>query len=187
MFIFLALTDGESRDVAVEVLLKKIGIGDKDALARLYELISGDVYAYAVSKLGNAADAEDVLQDSFVKIYRYASRYEAHGKPMAWIFTIAVNTAKRQRELKARHISYDDVLDANEPKETSAEERSIRNEFVREVLSLLSESEREIVVMHAMWGFKHREIAKQLGMPLATVLSKYNRSIKKLRELCWEV
>ena len=79
------------------------------------------------------------------------------------------------------------MLDANEPKETSAEELSIRNEFVREVLSLLSESEREIVVMHAMWGFKHREIAKQLGMPLATVLSKYNRSIKKLRELCWEV
>ncbi|MBR2651112.1 MAG: RNA polymerase sigma factor [Clostridia bacterium] len=184
MFIFLVLTDGESRDKTVEELLQKIGIGDKNALARLYELVSGDVYAYALSKLGNAADAEDVLQDSFVKIYRYASRYEAQGKPMAWIFTIAANTAKRQRELKARHISYDDALDANEPKEPSAEESSIRNEFIRELLASLSEGEREIVVMHAMWGFKHREIAKHLGMPLATVLSKYNRAIKKLRELC---
>ena len=53
---------------------------------------------------------------------------------------------------------------------------------LRAALELLKEDERQIVLLHASAGLKHREIAASLGMPLATVLSKYNRSIKKLKQ-----
>ena len=50
------------------------------------------------------------------------------------------------------------------------------------LLEALSEEERQIVVLHALWGLKHRETAAQLCLPLGTVLAKYNRALKKLRE-----
>ena len=55
--------------------------------------------------------------------------------------------------------------------------------IVRQMLSALDENERQIVSLHAVAGLKHREIASMLDMPLATVLSKYNRSIKKLQKI----
>ena len=55
--------------------------------------------------------------------------------------------------------------------------------FVAQYLAKLSEEERTIVVLHAMTGLKHREIAKHLNLPLATVLSKYHRAIKKLKQI----
>ena len=54
---------------------------------------------------------------------------------------------------------------------------------VEQLLNTLDENERQIVVLHAVSGLKHREIASMLNMPLATVLSKYNRAIKKLQKI----
>lgn len=174
------------RDAKIEYCLSRIASGDKDAVGDLYALVSRDVYAYALSKLCCKEDAEDVLQDTFVKIYRYASKYKSHGKPMAWIFTIAMNVAKRHRELKGRHISYDEAIAENEGEGSSFELDAIRNDFVKRLLSTLDAEEREIVVLYAVSGFKHREIAEMLGRSLGTVLSKYNRAIKKLRETAEE-
>ena len=55
------------------------------------KLIKTDVFAYALSGTGNKADAEDVMQNVFLQIYRNATRYVPEGKPMAWIFTIEIN------------------------------------------------------------------------------------------------
>ena len=74
-------------------------------------------------------------------------------------------------------------------------ERSFTDDFsystdeqlsVTEAMLKLSDDERQIITLHAVTGLKHREIARLLGMPLATVLSKYNRSIKKLQKILEE-
>ena len=173
----------EGRNDRVERLIGRIAEGDKDALGELYELIGTDVYAFALSKLGSKTDAEDILEDTFVRIYRYAVGYCPEGKPMAWIITIAGNLIKRQRVLRARNIPLDEAIGEDMPDTHSVEAQTVRNELVRELLSLLDDEEREIVVLHAVWGLKHREIAASLGKPLSTVLSKYNRAIKKLRNI----
>ncbi len=174
-----------SRNAEIEDLLCKIssGTNKREAFAKLYELIKTDVYAFALSRMGNEADAEDVTEDCFVRIYRFAEQYKSKGKPMAWIFTIAINIIKRHRVLKSRHISYDDEIgdslaDEGEGPELSA----VNRDLVSALLSTLSSVERDIVIMHAVSGVKHREIAKLLQLPLSTVLSRYNRAIKKLRE-----
>ena len=170
----------------IEYLIHRIASGDKDALGALYELVKDDVYAYALSKMRNPADAEDVLQDTFVKIYRYASKYHSQGKPMAWIMTITVNVARRCKELSMRHRSYEEDYGDYIPSGESLEDLTVKNDFVGSLLKSLNEQEREIVVLHAVSGFKHREIASILGIPLSTVLSKYNRSIKKLKSIAKE-
>ena len=155
--------------------------GDRAAVGELYELISADVFAFALSRLCDRTDAEDVLHDTFVKLFKYSSRYEPRGKPMAWILTVTLNTARRHTELKRRHISYDESIGEQTPSGESLEDALVSSELLKSLFSVLDDSEREIVVLHAVSGLRHREIAALLGLPLSTALSKYNRAIKKLK------
>ena len=72
-------------------LIKDIAKGSMEALHTLYEKINKSVYAFALSITKNPHDAEDVLQETFLKIYQKAKDYTSYDKPMAWIFTIAKN------------------------------------------------------------------------------------------------
>ena len=75
----------------VDECLFAVGQGDDLALERLYTLTSGAIYAYALSVTKSPDDAEDVLHDTFVKVYESAHNYISCGKPMAWLLTIAKN------------------------------------------------------------------------------------------------
>ena len=176
-----AVSDETEKNQKIEKLISRMSNGDKNAIGELYELVKTDVYAYALSKLKSRDDAEDVLHDTFVRLYRYSGKYEARGKPMAWIFTITMNLAKRQAELRRRHISYDETIGDEQEAPESLETQTAMSDFVRCILQILDDEEREIVVLHAVSGMKHREIAALLDKPLATVLSKYSRAIKKLQ------
>ncbi len=179
--LFYTINEINSRQRRLEELILKISDDDKDALGELYNLVANDVFAYALSKTANKADSEDIMHDTFVRIYKYAKRYVSEGKPMAWIITIAKSITYRHTELKSRHSELNEAI-ADEIDTSRDIDNAIKSEYVRYLLSTLNESEREIVVLHAVSGLKHREIAAVLNMPLATVLSKYNRAIKKLKE-----
>lgn len=156
--------------------------GDMDAMARLYDAASAGVYAFALSVLKNKQDAQDVLHDTFVSIYGAADHYRSVGKPMAWIMTIAKNQCykllrqrRRMAELSLEDWNDDPMLVTYIPSDNKL--------LVEYCMKSLSDRERQIVALHAVSGFKHREIAALLGVPLPTVLSKYNRAMKKLRVL----
>lgn len=159
-----------------------LGIADEDpqALADLYDCTSASVYAFALSILKNTQDAEDVLHDCYLHIYSAASGYRSSGKPMAWILTITRNLCllklrERKRMADIPPENWEPYLQACES--TSPEDRLI----LTECMKLLSDEERQIVILHAVADFKHRETAKLLELPLSTVLSKYNRAMKKLK------
>lgn len=180
--IIATLTTEEirERDLEIEMLLGCLSRGEKSALRDLYALIRTDVFAYALSKTGNKQDADDVVQDTFVHIYKYAKQYKPLGKPLAWIFTIEHNLIRRQFQLRKRTVEFEEsFVDVADSRDT--EERIVENEFLRTLLQTLNEEERELISLHIVSGMKHREIAKLLGKPLSTVLSKYNRAIKKLQ------
>lgn len=164
----------------VEDLLLRVATGDKEAMALLYHCARAAVYAMALSILKNAHDAQDVTQDTFVRVWESASRYRAHGSPMAWILTIARNLAL----MKLRQNGRTAELDEKEWDAIPAEDQGVPAEdryLLQDALAILSDQEREIVMLHAVSGLKHREIAELLELPLATVLSKYHRALKKLR------
>ncbi|MBR2375546.1 MAG: RNA polymerase sigma factor [Clostridia bacterium] len=170
----------QKKNARIEALLAEIANGDLTAMGQLYDLIKTDVFAYALSKLGNKSDADDIMQDTFVRVYKYAKQYQPKGKPMAWIIRIELNLIRRHFQVKSRTVAFDESFE-NTPSNEYFEEDVINNAFLREILKTLNEDEREVITLHIVSGMKHREIAKLLQKPLSTVLSKYNRAIKKLQ------
>ncbi len=181
MFIIMALhEEAESLSDKLEALLALMAQGDKDALAELYELTYPSVYGFAMSMSQTPHDAEDILQETFINAFNAADRYVPHGKPMAWLMTIAKNLARmRLRELgKTTHLPDEDWSCYLSDKQSVTSDERI---LLTKALELLSETEQQIVMLFAVSGLKHREIAQLLDLPLATVLSKYSRAIKKLK------
>lgn len=158
-----------------------IARGDPDALELLYHSTRASVYSFALSILKNSHDAEDVLQDCYLHIHTGAEHYRSAGKPMAWILTITKNLCyqilrDRQRTADLPQEDWEPWLAANEG--LSQEDQVV----IRQCMENLTDEERQIVSLHAVAGFRHREIAEVLSLPLSTVLSKYHRAIKKLRQ-----
>lgn len=160
----------------LEHWIKATGCGDRKALEKLYDATAPAVYAIALSILKNEADAEDVLQETFMAILGAADQYQPQGKPMAWIITIAKNRSYKLQKQNRRYLS---LVEESLPAcpFLDPDDRIL----LQSCLKLLSEEEQQIVIFHAVAGCKHRQIAEVLGLPLSTVLSKYRRALKKLR------
>lgn len=164
----------------LERLLSGIAAGRPEDMSELYSRTRTAVYSLALSYLGNAHDAQDITQDTFVQVWERAGQYRPNGSPMGWLLTVCRNLALMRIRKADRHADLDDSgWDAilAEEKGLSVEERAL----LQDALALLDKNERRVVMLHAAAGMKHREIAVLLEMPLATVLSKYHRAIKKLR------
>ncbi len=190
MLAFAAVYGGEQNsaqsELINEALFYRIAQGDCEAFCELYEVSRGAVFAYSLSILQNREDADDATQDTFLKIRSAAHLYRAQGKPMAWILTIAKNTCLMQlRQKKHRKtISLETLQHAIGSDEISDREDRI---LLEQAFRVLSETELRIIILHALSGMKHREIAELLQIPLSTVLSRYNRGIAKLRRRLEEV
>jgi len=180
----LNLTSVNDKHSLLEDYLYKVSLNDKDAFGLLYEEIRVAVYNFAFSIVKNRHLAEDILQETAIKIYESAGDYKAKGKPMAWILTITRNNAlmKIRSNNKIQDIS--DVEWNKIKKEENLTKEDVL--FLRSSLEKLSDIERQIITLSAVSGLKHREIAHILKLPLTTTLSKYHRAIKKLRSIMGE-
>lgn len=162
----------------IEELIARMADGDIEAMAPLYDLVRSPVYAYALSLLRDPHGAEDVLHDCCLRVLNAAGGYVPRGKPMAFIMTVTRNLCYDRLAEASRHVS-------PEPAEW---ETLLRTDDVptslaaAEWLNTLSEADRQIVVLHVLAGFKHRETAEFMGMPTATVITRYSRAIKALRK-----
>lgn len=178
MLTGLAVQTTEEKDRELDRLLLRVGQGDREAFARLYSLTRGAVYALALSLLRDAHEAQDVAQDVYVKVWESAPAYRPQGSPMAWLLTVARNLARSRLRQSGRQIALDEeAWNAIPAAAPDVEDRQL----LQGALARLGAEEREIVLLHAVTGLKHREIAQLLELPLSTVLSKYHRGLKKLR------
>lgn len=172
-----------NKNEMVEKCIIELALGNSKYLDELYSLIKGDVYAYALSKSLPRLDAEDIMQDTFMQIYKNAKLYTPRGKPMAWIMTIETNLINRYYQLKKREVNVDnEVLEATIVDENNYSVASINNRIINDILTTLNEDERQIIILHIISNMKFKNIARLLNIPLSTVLSKYNRAFKKLKE-----
>lgn len=172
-----------------EQLLVRIAAGDKAALAELYAQAKNPVYCFALSILRDSFAAEDVMQETFLQVWKSAPTYRPGGKnALTWILGITKYTKytalARLREGQRAGVPLEDAAEKADPGDAF---RDCENRIVTQaLLAQLAQDEREIVVLHVVTGLKHREIAELLEMPLPTVLSKYRRSLKKLERLVRE-
>lgn len=164
-----------------ESLFSRIGNDDMDALEELYHQTERTLYAYILSNIKNHDETLDLIQETYIKIMASAHLYKPMGKPLAWIFTIARNLylsklRKEKREVNLDSEIIEDNLDFSYVKDY--EDRIV----LETALNILDKEEREIVLLYAVSGLKHKEIAELLDLKLSTALSKYNRALKKIRK-----
>ena len=184
MFLFMTIdTENiESRDERLDSYLSAVANGDNDAFAKLYEETYSAVFGFALSILKHHHDAEDAAQNTFVVLHPSAAAYEAKGKPMAYIFTVTRNIClmKLREAKKTAATSVEDYehLAFEDDHSLSTEDKLV----LQTVLSVLSDDDLQIVMLHALAGMKFREIAHLLDLTISTVLSKYHRSMTKLRK-----
>ncbi|MCD7947145.1 MAG: RNA polymerase sigma factor [Oscillospiraceae bacterium] len=163
-----------------EHLILRISDGDTGALEALYLQTKAAVFGFALSILHNWQSAEDVLQDVYLRIWDAAAMYHPQGKPMAWILTITRNLSlMKLRDKERQHFSLIEQADSLTGEDVIGDR--LNRMLIQTALDALAEEEREIVVLHALSGLKHREIAEVLELPLSTVLSKYRRALAKLK------
>lgn len=162
--------------------INELALGKIEAMEPLYQSTSTSVYSFALSILKNAQDAEDVLQDTFINIYTGSNNYQSSGKPLAWILTITKNLSLRKLQQKKliSDIPQEDWEPYYKKDQGLTQEDKI---VITDTINLLSDTERQVVILHAVSGFKHREIAEILELKLPTVLSKYHRATKKMKEI----
>lgn len=172
----------ESRDERLDSYLKAIAEGDNGAFAKLYEETHSAVFGFALSILKHQHDAEDAAQNTFVVLYTSATAYEAKGKPMAYIFTVTRNIClmKLREAKKTAAAPVEDYAELafEDDHSLSTEDKVV----LQTVLSVLSDDDLQIVMLHALAGMKFREIAHLLDFSISTVLSKYHRSMAKLKK-----
>lgn len=168
-----------------EALLAAIAGGDEEAFKEFYFCTVRPVYSYILSLTKSSHEAEDVLQETYLRIWTGAGDYRPMGKPLAWVFTIARNLCyMRFREQKARgEEGYGEFEAEEEGRVCEGIEQAADREVLLNALGKLKEEERQVVLLYAAAGMKHREVARALNLPLATELSKYNRSMKRLRQI----
>mgnify|MGYP002668053135 FL=1 len=137
----------------------------------LYQNTDRTVYSFILSIMKNPQDAEEVMQETYMKIWTSASSYQSQGKPLAWIFTIARNLCymkfrdqKHRADMGLEELTGEETGELCLPLENLADAMALRA-----ALELLKEDERQIVLLHASAGLKHREIAASLGMPLSLI------------------
>jgi len=153
------------------------------ALEALYRRMRVRVFAVALAVAGDRGTAEDVMQDTFVRVYSAAPGYRPGSRARAWVLTIARHLAldavrRRARETVSGTAGHGAAAAAGEPD-------GIRLDVVNALLQL-GEVDRQIVVMHDMAGLTHAEVAAELELPAGTVRWRYRVALARLRPLVQE-
>lgn len=165
-------------------LLSGIVGGDRRALAALYEALKTPVYGLALSIVKERETAEDVMQDTFVRVWEMAGQYRPGSDGRAWVMAIARNKALGVLRARRRTAEW-----AEREEQTSARDEIaplLDRLLLEELLSSLDITERQIVMLYATCGYSQKEIAQLLGRNYATVRWKFSNAMKKLSRLAEE-
>ena len=179
-------------DAELRALIERIAERDEEALRTLYERTSPRLFGLAMRVLRQRDTAEDVLQESFLTVWRVAVDYRASlSPPLAWLGLIVRSRAldalrKRASARTGVTQEYDDALeqgteDANAASPMDAADASQQAQALHQCLSRLEQRQREVVSLAYLRDLSHSELAQQLAIPLGTVKTWIRRGLEQLR------
>jgi RNA polymerase sigma-70 factor (ECF subfamily) len=183
-------------------LIRRAQERDPEAFDALVEAYSRRLYGYLYRLTGSRDDADDLLQEVFVRVVRTIDRYQHNGRFEAWLFRIATNLVRdRVRRLKRRgptntwaHLSGTGAEESAQGflESQPSEEESMRPEArlekaeasdqLQSALGRLPEGEREVIMLRHFSEMSFKEVAEATGTPIGTALARAHRGLAKLRQ-----
>ena len=167
------------------LLIRRSQAGDEDAFAELFHKYKNLVYKTAYLMLGSTEDAEDALQEIFVRVYRSLSTFQpSKGAFTTWLYRITVNHCLNQRRKRRLFtLPLDRVSPALSTEHTSLPESPLaEEETIQQALAQLSEKLRAVVILRYYHELSYAEIAQILDIPVGTVKSRLNSALRILRK-----
>ena len=173
-------------------LIQQVLNGDQNAFTALVKKYQKQIHAFAWRKLGDFHLAEEITQDTFLKVYQQLGTLRDPNRFGAWLHAIVRNCClaclrKTQQpiesldtmpEVEMERVSYNQYLE--EQREDIANEK--RHEVVKHLLNKLPENEQTVITLHYLGGMRCEEIGKFLDVPLNTIKSRLHRARKRLKE-----
>ncbi len=173
---------------------------EPEAFDALVEAYGPRLYGYFYRLTGRRHEAEDLLQEAFVRLVRTIGRYHHMGRFDQWLFRIAINLTRdrMRRSAAARRAGIEEAGgfsaenpgpgadERADPRQAAPQDALGRAEEVdrlQQALGQLSAAEREVIVLRHFSGMSFREIAQEMGTPLGTALARAHRGLGRLREL----
>jgi RNA polymerase sigma factor (sigma-70 family) len=164
-------------------LIKECIDGDRKSQKQLYDLYSGKMYYICLRYAKNPMDAEDILQDGFVKLFNNLYKFRGEGSFEGWVRRIFVNTAIEH--LRRKHLTIAEV----EGLENSVVARdcngldSLYEKDLNAITGSLSQGYRTVFHLYAVEGYSHKEIGQKLGITESTSKSQFSRAKALLRNM----
>ena len=160
-------------------LIPRIRAGDMDALSTIYRHYAADMLGVAYRLLGSRSDAEDVLHDLFAGLQESLGKYRDDGRFGGWLRqrTVRLCLMRMRSGKRRREWSLEDSIPQQNPASYAG---------LREAIARLSDHDRTIVLLKAIEGYSHEEIAAMLGIRRGTAEVRFHRAMDRLRALLKE-
>lgn len=187
------------RQLSDEELIILFQKGDEEAFTELVYRYQDKIINFLFRYTGNRETAEDLAQDTFIKLFKSKHLYRNIAKFSTWFYTIAINTAKTwlKNEGKIDTVSINLGFDEDQEKDFDIESRGITPDdyanarieeyYIQKALAMLDDKFREIIILRDIQDLDYEEIAKIMGLPIGTVKSRINRAREKLKNLLQEI
>ncbi|MFH1418597.1 MAG: sigma-70 family RNA polymerase sigma factor [Planctomycetota bacterium] len=184
-------------DEALSEAIRGAQGGDSASYERIVERYAGRVFGFLLRMTGSRHDAEDLLQEVFVRLVRTLGAYKHEGRFEAWLFRVAANLV-RDRVRRGKRVpkqigrgsteeaSGADLLDETEGPVEPADAAMVRGEEIDALsaaLMKLSDAEREAIMLRHFSHMSFKDIAEATGVPLGTALARAHRGLAHLREM----
>ena len=166
-------------------LIRECRRGDQKAQFEIYRLYHGAMYNTSLRIVGDPDDAEDVMQEAFLKAFMKLDSYKGEVSFGAWIKRIVINKSLDFLRLKKERVSLDEVGELEEEGETESDSIPVayEPETIKRAIYDLPEGYRIVLSLILLEGYDHEEVSEILGITNATSRTQYHRAKKKLIEL----
>ena len=178
-------------DYTDEELIKNFQEGDEEAFDLIVHRYKDQLLNFAFRFLGNTEEAEDVVQETFLRLYRNKHAYRRIAKFSTWIYTIASNLAKTELRKRKRRklvsisdLGYDEKEFEIEDEAANTEAHTdtvLHDKVIQKAINELPPRFREVIILRDIQELSYEEVGKILKIPLGTVKSRVNRARLKLQ------
>ncbi|MGM0901899.1 MAG: RNA polymerase sigma factor [Bacillota bacterium] len=165
--------------------IKDVLSGNKQAYAHIINKYKNQVYATILRMTKDPYDAQDLVQEAFIKVYNQLEKYDGKGAFSSWLYRVAINHCmdefrKKRYKMKQVEIREDQITNPNHPEVVFMKKE--KNRQLEKLIRTLPEDERMIILLRYVNELSYIEIGELVGLPVSSVRNKLHRAKKKLRD-----